>query len=166
MGASAGAADCPIAVHAACSLHAVWDCYLRRRHTQRCGSIPFSPRISPSLTPQCGQARFPNNPALLIALANIQVTVSMPVGFQLPAQRRPGAARHKMLVTSASGLPAWMPFGPQVRKDGQASRTQLQLAIKAQPSLVQRYFIFAVRAGKRGLRLAAHAVPGTGACRA
>lgn len=33
----------------------------------------------------------------------------------------------------------------QVRKDGQASRTQLQLAVKAQPSLVQRYFIFAVR---------------------
>lgn len=31
-----------------------------------------------------------------------------------------------------------------VRHDGQAARTQLQLAVKASPSLIERYFIFAV----------------------
>ena len=45
---------------------------------------------------------------------------------------------------------------PQVRKDGQASRTQLQLAAKNTPSMAQRFFVYAsqVRAlpcGRRGL---------------
>jgi hypothetical protein len=30
----------------------------------------------------------------------------------------------------------------QVRKDGQAARTQIQLATKNSPSLVERYFIY------------------------
>ena len=33
---------------------------------------------------------------------------------------------------------------PQARKDGQAARTQLQLANKANPSLIQRFFIYKV----------------------
>ncbi|GBF92718.1 hypothetical protein Rsub_05087, partial [Raphidocelis subcapitata] len=52
---------------------------------------------------KCGHARFPNNPALLIASANLHIAV---------------------------------------RNDGQAARTQLQLAVKSQPSLIERYFIY------------------------
>lgn len=44
-------------------------------------------------------------------------------------------------------FPSAPPRGPQARHDGQAARTQLQLAVKTSPSLIQRYFIFAVRAG-------------------
>lgn len=46
-----------------------------------------------------------------------------------------------------------LPIAPncfQARHDGQAARTQLQLAMKAQPSIVERYFIFAVRSPCQG----------------
>ncbi|GBF97004.1 hypothetical protein Rsub_09801 [Raphidocelis subcapitata] len=52
---------------------------------------------------KCGMARFPNDPTLLITLANFYI---------------------------------------EARKDGQGARTQLQLAVKAQPSLIQRFFIY------------------------
>jgi len=42
----------------------------------------------------------------------------------------------------------------QARRDGQAARTQLQLAAKAQPSLIERYFIFAVSCLSLSMRAA------------
>jgi hypothetical protein len=52
---------------------------------------------------QCGMARMPNNPSLLVMYASFLI---------------------------------------EARKDGQASRTQLQLAQKASPSLLDNYTIY------------------------
>lgn len=55
---------------------------------------------------QCGMARFPNDPTLLVMYANYLL---------------------------------------DVKKDGQAARTQLQLAQKASPSLLQGYSMYAAQ---------------------
>lgn len=40
----------------------------------------------------------------------------------------------------------------EVRKDGQAARTQLQLAVKANPTLLDRYFIYVAQETAKKLK--------------
>lgn len=71
-----------------------------------------------------------------------------------PPPRQCGMAR---FPNNASLLIAAANVHIAARHDGQAARTQLQLANKAAPSLLERYFIFAVRGQATQAGLAPHA---------
>jgi hypothetical protein len=114
----------------------------------------------PAPARQCGLARLPDNPVLLITYANFFVEVRagdeegtrrrgpscMPAARQL-RHRSLRVAPHIRPSNPCALRPACRPPPRQARHDGQCARTQLQLAAKAGLGAVERFYHFKTQVG-------------------
>jgi hypothetical protein len=99
---------------------------------------------APPQHPQCGLARYPNEPSLLLALANVSIEVCAEVGQTIRSSALcthvAAASPHEQVFPLCRG-----PLLPQGRRDVQAARTYLQLVVKAgghNLGLIERFHIF------------------------
>ncbi|KAG2497902.1 hypothetical protein HYH03_004167 [Edaphochlamys debaryana] len=94
---------------------------------------------------KAGMQVFPNTPYLLVLYANFQLEAPYD-RIITRVQQRP---RSGCIAQQQRGR---LSRAGQVRKDGPASRTQLQLASKHQPSIVDRYQIYCTGESSKRLR--------------